>query len=154
MARISDITVKEQLGYCFVSIRKTINFITEFKNYTDISFKKILSYLDNQNILVCDGPIVCFHNMDLKQLDVEVGFPIAKSVKGNCEIQARMVTARKVVTAIDLGAYEEQDPTLEELFAWIQEHEFKTFDGIYYQYLNDTNRPASEYLTKMMIPVK
>ena len=154
MARISDITLKEQLEYCFLSIRTTINFATEFESFTGKSFQKILDYLDRQNVLVSDGPIVCFHNMDLERLDVEVGFPTAKSVKGNCEIQARQVPAQKGVTAIDLGAYEEQDPTLEDLFAWIQEQECKPLGTIYYQYLNDTNRPPSEYLTKMMIPIQ
>ncbi|MEE0682276.1 MAG: GyrI-like domain-containing protein [Candidatus Gastranaerophilaceae bacterium] len=154
MARISDITVKEQLAYCFVSLRKTIDFATEFETFTSSGFQKIMDYLDSQNILVCDGPIVCFRNMDLERLDVEVGFPAAKCMKGNCEIQARMVPAQKVVTAIDLGAYEEQDPTLEDLFSWIQQHECKPLGVIYYQYLNDTNRPASEYLTKMMIPIQ
>ncbi len=154
MARISDITVKEQLEYCFVSIRKTIDFANEFASFSGGGFQKIMDYLDSQNILVCDGPIVCFHNMDLERLDVEVGFPVAKSANGDGEIHARMVPVQKVVTAIDLGAYEEQDPTLEDMFSWIQEHGCRPLSVIYYQYLNDTNRPASEYLTKMMIPIQ
>ena len=154
MARISDVTVIEQPEYHALTVRGTINFMTEFADFAGGCFEKILTHLKSLGVLVSDGPIVCFHNMDLERLDVEIGFPVARLVEGNKEIQAHTVPAQKVVTAIDQGAYEEQDPTLSDLFSFIQENGYEPLGDIYYQYLNDTNRPASTYLTKMAVPVR
>lgn len=154
MARISDITVKEQPAFGFVYIRKTIQFLKEFGDFSAQSFSHILARLDGLGILVSDGPIVCFHNMDLERLDVSVGFPVARVVEPAGEMQTKIIPAQKVVTAIDQGAYEEQDPTLEDLFSWMQAHDVKPLGEIYYQYLNDTNRPSREYLTKMILPIQ
>ncbi len=154
MARISNITLTQQPELHTLTIRKSINFITEFSDFAGQSFDKITKYLENINVLLGGEPIVCFHNMDLKNLDVEVGFPTAILVSGKDEMTAQTIHSQKVVSAIDLGAYEKQDPTLEEIFVWIQENGYEMQGKIYYQYLNDTNRPENEFLTKMIIPVK
>jgi len=154
MARISSITLKQQPSFCALTIRKTIKFMEEFSAFTGQSFDRIMKYMNSLNILPSDGPIVCFHNMDLENLDVEVGFPVATPVNGKEEITGRTAPSQKVVSAIDLGPYEKQDPTLEELFAWIQNNGYEMQGEIYYQYLNDTERPESELLTKMILPIK
>ena len=113
-----------------------------------------LSHLDSLGELPADAPIVCFHNMDLEKLDVEIGFPVAYSLDGKDDIIVKVIPTQKVVTTIDLGAYEKQDPTLEELFGWIHSNGYEMQGEIYYQYLNDTERPVDQLLTKMIVPVK
>lgn len=154
MARISQITLTHQPGVHTLTIRKTINFMEEFSDFAGYSFDKIAKYLDSVNELPGGAPIVCFHNMDLESLDVEVGFPVASPVSGKDDIAGNSIPAQKVVSAIDLGPYEKQDPTLEELFAWIQSKGYEMKGGIYYQYLNDTGRPENELLTRMVLPVQ
>ena len=154
MARISGIVLRQEPIFNTLTIRKTINFFKEFSDFAGQSFEKIGKYLESSNVLFGGEPIVCFHNMDLEKLDVEVGFPIANSMEGKDEIIAKTIPSQKVVTAIDLGPYEKQDPTLEEIFTWIQKNGFEMKGEIYYQYLNDTERPENEFLTKMIIPIK
>lgn len=48
------------------------------------------------------------------------------------------------MTAIGQGAYELQDPTLKELFAWVKSSSYKMSGEFYYQYLNTPDRPSSE----------
>lgn len=154
MARISSITLTEQPKQHILSIRTTIDFMKEFSDFCGQSFGKITEYLNRFGELLGGSPIVCFHNMDLEHLDVEAGFPVAKPINGNGDIKANTIPIQRVVSAIDLGSYEKQDPTLEEIFAWIQNKGYEMQGEIYYQYLNDTERPESEYLTKMIIPIK
>lgn len=158
MARISSITLAEQPEYCILAIRKTIDFMVEFSAFSQQSFRKISSYLEERKLLCAGAPIVCFHNMDLDNLDVEVGFPVANHTVFNYmdeenEILKKIVPIQKIITAIDLGPYELQDSTLEELFLWAKDRGYELHGDIYYQYLNDLNRPSSEYLTKMMLPI-
>lgn len=154
MSRISSITLTEQSEQHVLTIRATIDFMKEFSDFCGQSFGKIIEYLNHIGELLGDAPIVCFHNMDLERLDVEVGFPVAKPINGNGDIKANTIPAQKVVSAIDLGPYEKQDPTLEEIFAWIQNNGYEMQGKIYYYYLNDTERTESEYLTRMVIPIK
>jgi len=154
MSRISSISLTRQPGCYTLTIRKTINFMAEFSEFAGYSFDKITKYLDNLNELPGGAPIVCFHNMDLESLDVEIGFPVANHLGGKDDIGANTLPSQKVVSSIDLGPYEKQDATLEELFAWIQSNGYETQGKIYYKYLNDTERPESELLTKMILPIK
>lgn len=153
MSRITNITVFEQNAYYAMVIRKTINFMADFQEFSTNGYTRIMDYITTKNAIVSGAPIVCFHNMDLEKLDVEIGFPIAAQLDGVSDIQCVEIPAQKVVTAIDQGPYELQDPTLEELLTWIKNSSYEMNGEIYYQYLNTTDRPATEYLTKMMLPI-
>lgn len=43
MTRISNITIAEQSEYCFLAIRKTIDFMVEFSEFSKQSFEKFLN---------------------------------------------------------------------------------------------------------------
>lgn len=154
MARISNIILIQQPSFHILAIRKSINFMEEFSDFAGYSFDRITKHLDSLNELPSDAPIICFHNMVLESLDVEIGFPVATSLSGKDDIAARTIPSQKVVSAIDLGPYEKQDPMLEEIFAWIQSNGYEMRGEIYYQYLNDTERSEDELLTKMILPIK
>lgn len=154
MARISKITLQQQPSFHALTIRKTINFMDEFSTLADYAFKKIAKYLEAVNMLPGGAPIICFHNMDLEHLDVEIGFPVAAPVSGKDDMMATTVPTQKVVTAVDVGPYEQHDATLNELFAWAQSNGLELSGEVYYQYLNDEEQPESEYLTVMSVPVK
>lgn len=153
MTRISSITLTQQQEQHTLTIRKTINFMTGFSAFALDCFDKTNEYLSSIDSLFGGEPIVCFHNMDLEHLDVEIGFPVANHINGSKEIKANLMPSQRIVSAIDLGPYEQQDPTLEDIFTWIQQNGYEMQGTIYYQYLNDTNRPASEFLTKMILPI-
>lgn len=153
MSRITDITVVEQSAYYALVIRKTINFMLEFQEFSAQGYAKIMDYIKSKNTFVAGAPIVCFHNMDLENLNIEIGFPTATKMEGVDDIQGIEIPAQKIVTAIDQGDYLLQDSTLEELFAWVQSSPYEMLGEIYYQYLNTPNRPTSELLTKMMFPI-
>ncbi|HBY3308862.1 TPA: transcriptional regulator, partial [Clostridioides difficile] len=46
MTRISNITIAEQSEYCILAIRKTIDFIAEFSEFSKRSLEKISKYLE------------------------------------------------------------------------------------------------------------
>jgi effector-binding domain-containing protein len=154
MARISQIELKQLPKFHTLTIRKEINFMQEFSDFSSYSFAKITNYLNSLNKLASGAPIVCFHNMDLEYLDVEIGFPVASPLKDKDDIVSNTIPSQKVVTAIDLGPYEKQDPTLKELFTWIQRNGYKMQGKIYYQYLNNIEFTENEFLTMMILPIK
>ncbi len=153
MARVSAIVVKQFPEQHMLSIRKTIDFFSEYSNFMGDALEAILQLIEENGAFPSSGPIVCFHNMELETLDVEIGFQVARPIGTTNELVARTIQSRTVAVTIDRGPYEKQDPTLEELMKWIPQHGYKADGGIYYHYLNGEEQPQSEYLTEMFIPV-
>ena len=116
MSRISEIRIKQTYPCCTVSIRKTIDFMSEYSAFFGEAIGLIGNYLDEIALPACSPAMAVFHNMELEHLDLEVGFQIAKKVPGNEKVSCQVSEACRVVSAIDLGPYEKQNPTLTELF--------------------------------------
>lgn len=153
MPIISKISLFEQPEQHVLSIRTTIHF-NDYPNTAVQAYKKIMEYAECNGLLLSSGPFVCYHNDDLENLDVEMGFPVAKPVSGNDDIAGYTIPVQKVVSGIFLGAYEDTDSLMIEIMQWIKEHGYEQQGKIYNYYLNDDNRNASELLTQIVIPIK
>ena len=154
MARISKIMIKQFPVMHLLSVRKTIDFMNEYADFMGSAIEAIQSCIEKQGAYPGSGPVVCFHNVDLEALDVEIGFRVAQPIEAAGMVQATVIPLQTVAITIDRGPYEQQDPTLEALMSWIPEHGYEAAGGIYYHYLNDEEQPESEYLTEMFIPVR
>ncbi|MDL2215459.1 GyrI-like domain-containing protein [Ruminococcaceae bacterium OttesenSCG-928-N02] len=153
MARISNIEIKQEPKHYTLTIRKTIDFMKDYSDFAEQVLALTGSYLSELGVYPISGPVVCFHNQELETLDVEMGWQIAEIIEDKDDMICRLIESRKVVSAIDLGPYESQDPTLMDLFEWMKENGHEPQGPISYCYLNDTQRPEAEYLTQMSIPI-
>lgn len=153
MAIISKINLVEQSEQHVLSIRTTIHF-NDYPKVARQAYGKIAEYAAQSDLLLSGGPFVCYHNTDLENLDVEMGFPVAKPVPGNGEITGHTIPVRRAVSGIFLGAYEDTDPLMMEIMQWITGHGYEQQGTIYNYYLNDEERPASDLLTQIVVPVK
>ncbi|MBP1045944.1 GyrI-like domain-containing protein [Enterococcus sp. BWM-S5] len=155
MTRISTIRVKQTQEKQLLIVRRTIDFFAEYAELMTEALKRIDAVLEENHLLPASGPVVCFHNVELEVLDVEIGLEVAVSVHSkDSAVQCVKVPSRVIALTIDRGPYEEQDPTLEDLLAWIEEQGYTAQGGIYYHYLNDEEQLPKDYLTEMFIPVK
>ncbi len=153
MAIISKINLIEQPEQHVLSIRTFINF-DDYPRVAAKAYGKIMDYIIQNDLLPSGGPFVCYHNADLKNLDVEMGFPVAKPVSGEGEVLGYTILHRKVVSGISLGPYEDTDPLMMEIIQWMAEHGYEQQGGIYNYYLNDDDRPTCELLTQIIMPIK
>ena len=154
MARISNISIKQQPEHYTLTVRKTIDFMKEYAEFAEQALAQTDAYMEELDVFPISGPIACFHNTDLEQLDVEMGWQITRQAKNKNEIRCNQIPARRIVTSIDMGPYEEQDPTLTDILEWLDTNDLQLQGPICYCYLNDTERPATEYLTQMLLPVE
>ncbi|MDL2318826.1 GyrI-like domain-containing protein [Eubacteriales bacterium OttesenSCG-928-A19] len=154
MARISNISVKQEPEHYTLTIRKTIDFMKDYSDFAGQVLTLTGNYLNKMGVHPMSGPLVCFHNQDLETLDVEIGWQIVRKIENKDDMLCKPVPTRKLVSTIDLGPYEAQDPTLMDLLEWIKENGCEPQGPMYYCYLNDTERPAAEYLTQMSMPIK
>ncbi len=153
MPIVSAINLLQEPEKHVLSIRTVIPFI-EYSETAGKVYAKIIDYAQRNGILFSGAPFVCYHNTDMEHLDVEMGFPIANVERGDADILCHTISAQNTVSGIFLGAYEETDCLMSQIFRWIAEHGYEQQGIVYHHYLNEQNRLTCELLTRIAIPVK
>ena len=86
------------------------------------SYGKLGAYFGRLGRHPADVPYVAYHNMDMQDLDVEMGFPVAEALPGDGEIVSGRIPAGKSVFCMYRGAYGEMAPVYQEMAAWIAQN--------------------------------
>ncbi|WP_075981355.1 GyrI-like domain-containing protein [Bacillus massilinigeriensis] len=118
------------------------------------SYLKIMNYLEELGETPIDAPYTAYFNLDMSDLDVEMGFPVSRSLPERGEIKARIIPQCKAVSVMYKGAYSEMGSVYDQMLKWIEENGYEA-TGVYYEYYyNAPNEvPESELLTKIVIPI-
>lgn len=118
-------------------------------------YGKIGQHLDELKEKAAGPPFVAYHNMDMNNLDCEIGFPVSKPLAAKGEVKAGVMPAGTVATCVYTGPYDQISPAYEELNRWIAEHHLQIAGAAYEMYLNDpTETPQSKLQTRIVFPVK
>ena len=155
VAIISRIQLYQQTEQNVLSIRERLNF-SDYPAFAGKAFMKIMTHAQANGWIFSGEPFACFHNTDLVDLDVEVGFPFAGPVAGDGDISvAHTIPARAIVAGIFLGPYEETDLLLTAIYQWMNLNGFTQSGPIFHYFMNDESSCLrSELLTRIVIPVK
>lgn len=101
------------------------------------------------------APFVAYYNMDMENLDIEIGFPVAKKLAGQGNIQASEIPAGKAGTCLYTGPYDKMVPAYEALTQWMKAKGYEPTGVAYEVYLNDPQQVPPEALqTQIMFPLK
>lgn len=102
------------------------------------------------------GPaFIAYYNMDMDNLTVEIGFPVAKEIEGKGDITLRYIPEGKKAAGFHKGAYGEMGPFYEKLAAWISQKGYEPTGVVYEYYYNSPQEiPESELLTKVEFLLK
>ncbi|AEG58364.1 GyrI-like domain-containing protein [Desulforamulus ruminis] len=119
------------------------------------AYLTVLRYLAEIGEQPAGPPFAAYYNMDMQDLDLEIGFPVAKALTGRNEIQPSEIPAGKQATCLYQGPYRQIEPAYQALMQWIQEKGLLPTGAAYEFYLNDPREtPESELLTKIAFPLK
>lgn len=140
---------------------QTVLFIRTRTTFADMpkvigeSYAKIAQYLAGLGEQPAGMPYAAYHNLDMQDMDVEMGFPVVKKMPGKGEIKPGEIPAGKYVTCLYKGAYAQAENAYNQIFNWMSENDRKPA-GVYYEYYYNApdEVPESELLTKIAIPVK
>lgn len=153
MPRMSEITLLKVNEQPTLVIRTT----TRVENLPFVigdSYHRIAEYLKELGELCADVPFVAYHNMDMQNLDVEIGFPVAKVLPEKGDIKPGVIPAGKLVFCMYRGAYGSMAPVYGEMAKWISESGHRPTGTCYEYYYNGPNVPDSELLTKIVMPLE
>ena len=101
------------------------------------------------------APFVAYYNMNMLNLDIEIGFPVKKLLEENAEIKATTQPAGKYAMTMHQGPYGKIRPAYNALTKKVKEEGFQSTGIAYEYYLNDPeNTKPNDLLTQVVFPLK
>src|SRR5512147_2876236 len=67
------------------------------------AYMAVTQYLDQLGEPPIGPPFVVYYNMNMENLDIEAGYPVAKKLPGQNQIQSSEIPAGKVATCVFTG---------------------------------------------------
>lgn len=119
------------------------------------AYNDILFYLNSLQEQPVGAPYAAYYNMDMSDLDVEIGFPVAKTLPGDEEILPSEIPAGRYASLIHTGSYDKIGEAYESLSTFIKGCGLSPSGVAYEFYLNDPGQtPPHELQTKIMFPLQ
>lgn len=119
------------------------------------SYSKIVGYLAELDEEPAGAPFAAYFNMDMQDLDVEIGFPVSRLLTGKGDIQASEVPGGKLGVAMHTGRYGDIAPAYDVLTQFVKEQGHEPTGVSYEFYLNDPEEtPQEQLLTQIVFPLK
>ncbi len=119
------------------------------------AYGAIFEYLNEIKETPAGAPFTAYYNLDMEDLDVEMGFPVAKQLAGKDSIKPGAIPAGKQLAYLYKGSYQGMAPVYEAMAQWMQENGYTPVGTAYEFYFNTPGEiPESELLTRIMFPLK
>ncbi len=119
------------------------------------SYSKIFAYLKELGETPAGAPYTAYFNLDMQDLDVEIGFPVSKKLPDKGDIKAGEIPEGKVASIMFKGPYGKMEQAYRDLSAWIEENGYGSSGVSYEYYYNSPDEvPESDLLTRIVIPLK
>jgi len=118
-------------------------------------YGSIMTYLGELGENPIGMPFVLYYNLDMQDLDIEVGLPVSKKLPDKDSMKASEIPAGKHATTVHIGPYDTMEPTYDALNKWIKDNGHETLGPAYEFYINDPNEVGPENTqTRIEFPLK
>ena len=144
--------VKEQPTQQTLSIR-TRAAVQDLPQLFGEGYGKIGQYLGKLGEQPIGPAFAAYYNMDMENLDVEFGFPVARPLPGQTDIKSGEIPGGRVVTCLHIGPYSEMEPAYNALAKWMEDNGYEGTGVSYELYLNDP-RETPPAQTQIIFPLK
>ncbi len=115
----------------------------------------IIEYAGQLGIHPSGGPFVAYYNMDMQDLDMEIGFPFGEKAVGKGDILAGEIPGGKAAAYLHVGPYDQLGVAYETLQQWMQTNGYMPTGVAYEFYLNSPQEtPPAELQTQLLFPLK
>ncbi len=119
------------------------------------AYGTIMHYLGELGEQPAGAPFTAYYSMDMTDLDLEIGLPVARNLPGRDTIQASELPGGRVATCRYTGPYDTIAAAYEALSAWMAEQGHIPTGVAYENYLNDpADTPPEALQTMIVFPLK
>lgn len=153
-AMMSQCTVKEHAAQPALCVHTRIS-VQQMSQALGQAYGEIERYLGELGQNPVGPPFVSYYNIDMNDLEIDIGFPVAGKIPDRGEIQSRELPAGPFATYLYKGPYEGIGDGYETLTHWMEEEGYEATGVSYEYYLNDPETtPPQELLTEIRFPLK
>ncbi len=145
--------ISQQASRATLSIRFRAP-IQELPQHFARVYGTLLRYLGEAGGQVAGYAFASYYNMELQDVDVEAGFPVAAPLAGTGDIRAGTIAAGTFAICHYTGPYNGIAPAYDTLTKYAEEHGYAPSGIAYEWYLNGPEVPPQELRTDVMFPVK
>ncbi len=119
------------------------------------AYHQIATYLNQLGEQPAGVPFVAYYNLDMENLDVEMGFPVAKELPGQGIITNARMPAVRAATFTHIGPYQDMSAGYEAINLWLSEQKEEPTGVVYeYYYNSPAEVPEAELMTKVLFLLK
>lgn len=130
---------------------KMITSVDELPMVIGEAYGKIYTYLGELGQGPVGMPFVGYLDMDMDNLNVEIGFPVAEKLPSKDNMEASLIPGGKKATCIHKGPYKELCNTYDQMSKWLMDNKMNPSGVVYEYYFNSPEEvPESELLTKIV----
>jgi effector-binding domain-containing protein len=145
--------VSEQPARHTLSIR-TVTSVDKLPDELGRAYMAIIGHLNEIGEKPADAAFAGYFNMDMQNLDVEMGFVVAGPLPGKGDIKVGEIPAGKQVSYLFKGPYKQMVPVYNAMMQWMQENGHTPTGTAYEFYYNSPEEvPESELLTRIVFPL-
>ena len=150
---MTDIELVELSKQPILAIR-TRTSLEDLPKVISASYSKLMAYMDELGEPPTFAPFTAYYNQDLRDLEVEMGFPVAKILPDKDEIHSSFIPAGKAATCMHEGPYSEMKMTYRDLFIWADKNGYEPVGVFYEYYFSKPEVPENAHVTKIVMPLK
>ncbi len=134
---------------------RTVTAVENLPAFFGEAYGAIMKYLGELGEQPAGMPFSAYYNLDMKALDVEAGFPVAKMLPGKGKIQSGKIAGGKFGITLHVGTYDSMVPAYDALTDFIKQEGYEPTGIAYEYYLNDPNEdPSGIPETEIRFPLK
>ncbi len=147
------VEIKEQAAQPALSVRIRTS-VQELPKRMGHGYGAVMRYLGEAGGQPAGAPFCAYYNMDMEDLDVEIGFPVDRQLPGSGEVQSSQVPGGKQATCLYTGPYQEMRPAYDAINAFLEENGETPTGTVYEFYLNDPmGTPPQQLQTLIVFPL-
>lgn len=118
------------------------------------SYGALMQYLGQLGEQPAGLPYAAYYNLNMQDLQIEIGFPVARPLPGEGPIQASMLPGGLWAKVLAAGPYDQLAATYAALTAWIAEHGYTPTGVAYEAYCSEPGTPPADIRTWIMFPLQ
>ncbi|MDP1827530.1 MAG: GyrI-like domain-containing protein [Archangium sp.] len=128
--------------------------VTELPMALGKAFGQIMGLLESRGEQPAGMPYVAYKNLDMANLDVEIGFPVAKPLEGKGEVEPGALPGGTWAATLHVGPYDQVGPAWDALQQFIAASGRKARGVGYEFYFDPPETPPEKIRTRIMFPLE
>ena len=145
--------LKEQAAQPALSVR-THAAVQDLPALFGKAYGAIMQYLAELGEQPVGMPFAAYYDMNMQNMDVEIGFPVGRPLAGKGEIQASEFPGGKLASVMHIGPYDQMGPAYDALTQWTKAQGYEATGVAYELFYSEPETPPMEIRTEIMFPLK